>query len=1039
MLDSKFRFDLDESFERRNPYDLVLKKCHNWNHSSRRILIVLQTVDSRDIKIGQMLGDRSTEQAVKNCIKYSRKLASRYLKDGLPEAAYAVVNFNAFRHLNLSPMAKKEAEQVFADRVLEIIKTLKPTHVLVSGDEAIASMFPEIKHPQYKRGWVHKLKVGSLSLKVASTLDFTRLIEKGGELANLLGFWCRHFAYLQIGRNPHDLSQMKISSRYVDTIEKFDRLMERVGSATEVAVDTETRNLSVLHNKIYTIQFCTNHNEEAGYVLSVDHPLAHWTRAQRIYIKRGLKALFSKREGPLLITFNGMFDLRILRQQLRIPIIWWKVWEVMFGEHELDENYTQLASATSIRDDQANDASKFGGLRPVFCSYGNDFYFRPSSFTKEDRATTGSVDPSTKDFLQYAAMDVCSLMGIKRCQIARAAHEEIAGKSYKPYFIRHMIHQMSDTAHTISHMNNDGSHVDRKYLRHLLSAESPLRAELRRSQGELKVYKEVKEANKRLVKDSGFKAGSLFGNKGTGKWIFNLNKAVHKQTLFINVLGLEPLKYTKTKSPQLDKEFINHYKDTNKIVGLFGEYQALSKLMSTYVKGTYKKIASNMDAMTDACIRASYFLVDTSRLGSQKPNLQQIPSRGKLAKIIKRMFIAQKGYLLLHFDYSAHEIRVWSIISGDKVLAEAFRIGQKLRQQFIQDPSDANRKAIKEKGDLHIQNVLRFFGKLVDKDHPLRDAVKAVVFGLLYGKAAETLGTDTKKGDLDALKAKISALYEESLTTKDNKRLAEINKKLEGLDLALTKIIEEDRTKYAQGIINKVFDEFKAGARWTRKTQKMAEEEFYVHAPNGRIRHLFAGLTGDFRIIAKQVRRGSNAPVQGLAAEICNKAARLILEGYFRNLKTFKEKLKLKATNWALRVLFNRSVHDATYFSVPYEMVLPFIHTMLYEGTYGVTKAYKDEFNIDFTIEPEIEIEVGARDDQSYKWSYAIPELIQNIKLAVKDADELGVLEGTQKQVLRQIFKPWKDKATRDYLQDIYPLLNIRDLDQQIEEAVAEV
>ncbi len=36
---------------------------------------------------------------------------------------------------------------------------------------------------------------------------------------------------------------------------------------------------------------------------------------------------------------------------------------------------------------------------------------------------------------------------------------------------------------------------------------------------------------------------------------------------------------------------------------------------------------------------------------------------------------------------------------------------------------------IKKEGDVHIQNVKRFFGKWVEKSDPLRDAVKAVVFG----------------------------------------------------------------------------------------------------------------------------------------------------------------------------------------------------------------------------------------------------------------------------------------------------------------------
>ncbi|MGD0511178.1 MAG: DNA polymerase, partial [Candidatus Micrarchaeaceae archaeon] len=462
-------------------------------------------------------------------------------------------------------------------------------------------------------------------------------------------------------------------------------------------------------------------------------------------------------------------------------------------------------------------------------------------------------------------------------------------------------------------------------------------------------------------------------------------------------------------------------KDKNKVVSLYGDYQKLSKLKSTYVKGMYKKVSTNLDGATDDHLRADYEVITTGRLSSKNPNLQNLPSRGKLAKIIKRMFAAPKGHLLIRYDYSAHEVRVWAIIANDKVLAAAFKAGQALRKVFIQDPSEENKKAIKAKGDIHLLNVLRFFNKVVDKDHPLRDAVKAVVFGVLYGKGAETLGEDTKQGELGELKGKISELYNESLVTKDNKRLVQITHMLEELDLKLTALLEEDRSSYAQGIIDKMFTEFKAGAGWTQKMSDMAENEYQVFSPNGRRRYLPAALTKDRAIVAKQVRRGSNAPVQGMASEIGVKAGRLIYQGYYKNLKIFKEKLGIVMKDWELRIPFNRSVHDANYYAVPYAMILPFIHVLQFQATYGVTKAYKDEFNIAFTVEPEIEIEVAAVDSSSYKWDWSIPNLVDNLKKAVHDAQELGVLVGTEEEVMAEILKPWRKREIRKYLQTEFP------------------
>ena len=75
--------------------------------------------------------------------------------------------------------------------------------------------------------------------------------------------------------------------------------------------------------------------------------------------------------------------------------------------------------------------------------------------------------------------------------------------------------------------------------------------------------------------------------------------------------------------------------------------------------------------------------------------------------------------------------------------------------------TDDLKAKLKTEGDIHILNVKRLFNKIVEKSHPLRDAVKAVVFGLLYGKSSKTLGVDTKKGDIDAVKSKLNAYRKE--------------------------------------------------------------------------------------------------------------------------------------------------------------------------------------------------------------------------------------------------------------------------------------
>lgn len=1005
MLDSKFTFDT-------LGYDLALKRCRDWSVSKHRLLVILQTVDAADLKAQELV---STPVLV-NCLKYARTEARRW--GSIPDFSYAAINFNDVKHLHQRGSSRHDIELHFAARCKAIIKKLKPTHILFSGD--LSRMYPTIENSVQKMGWVHDID----GIKVTSTLDLARLLEKGGKLANMLGFFCRDAANLMLGKHPYSLDGLRNVPKYVGTIKLFDKMWTLLESNKYISLDTETKNLSVYKNVLGLAQFCFETHPHIGFVVPVDHPQTPFTEDERKYIKSKIRSLLA-REDKVYITFNGMFDLRVLRATLDIPIIKSKVWEITSGEHLLDENISSLPSVGAAR----------GGLLATFCHYGNDHYLK-AAFSKEERGNIFSMAPDDPEVLEYSSMDVVSIMAIKKMQIERAARIELDGKNYKPLFIRHMLYQMSDTAHQLSHLRQDGSLISQTYLKSLMARNSKLDQEIQRLLGELKNHPDVVKANETLLGASGFKAKSLFG--AAKSWIMDFGKTEHKQELFFSQLGLEPISKTKSGAPAIDKNYVAHYKDKSLVVAMYGDYQEAAKLMSTYVKGWYKRIRKDLDAAIDSYLRCDYssFDVDTGRLASKNPNLQNIPARGKLAKIIKAMFRAPRGFLLIRFDYSAHEVRMWAVAANDKVLADVFRKGQTLRKAWIKSPTDANKEAIKKDGDVHLMNVARFFGKIVDKSHPLRDAVKAVVFGVIYGKGAKTLGNDTKKTEIDSLRKELNTLYA-AVRAGDKDKL----EAAEEIEEKINALIEEDRSPYAQDIMDKLFSEFYKGADWIKRMSKLAEEKFYVYSPIGRRRFLPAAMTGDRAIIARQVRRGTNAPIQGFASEVGVKASRLVMKSYYEEVE--RESPLRKMLGWLkkrrdfFRIMFNRIVHDALYYSVPYHMTLPFIHILQHEATYGVTDAYAKEFDLKFLIEPEIEVEVGIKDDLSRKWDWSLPHLVSIIEAAVEDLHQAGELDVPKEVVLKSIFEPWVNPKTRAYLQEKYPLLGVKDLDHEIEQAIA--
>jgi DNA polymerase family A len=679
MLEKTITYDSGS----KNDWNLTLPIDANYSNQKRRVLIILQTVDSRDLKEEGLLAAKQTRVAFVEAVKMGRRMA-RQRKSNLGEFGLAVCNFNARRHLHLKDQARAEAESEFKVRVQKIIKKLNPTHILFSGE--VNKLYP-IKHAQLKHGWIHEFD----GRKVVSTLDFSRLLEKVGLYANLLGFWCRDFANLLCEELPHSLADLKPKPFLVDTIKKFDHMMaewDRVeAEGGETGLDTETKNLTVNKNRIFTMQMAFSHDPLVGYVLPIDHPHVDnpFTIEERKYIKRELKRRFGSYERKsLVICFNGAFDLRVIRKSLHLDIIYMPIWECMAGEHNLDENCSSLRYVGVKGDGAGKEAVSANGLAGVLCSYGNDFYLQDSGFTKADRATVASVSPKNKDFLRYAAMDVVSMIGIKRSQIDRAGLQTVEGKNYRPLFTRHMRYQMSDTVHQLSHLKEAGSLVNKKYLKSLMHPDSVLVKAIAELGEEFKAFPEVQAANKALLADAGFKTGGLFGSKGTGAWTFSFNKAVHKAKLFFDIMGMEAINKTEKGAPSVDKDFIETYKDRNFLVAKFGEYTAATKMLGTNVKG-WLKLLRAIDGALDDHLRSDivFFDVDTGRLASRNPNLQNIPTRGKLSKIIKEMFITPDGHLLIRFDYSAHEVRGWSWVSLDKILAATFKVGQGLRQKWI--------------------------------------------------------------------------------------------------------------------------------------------------------------------------------------------------------------------------------------------------------------------------------------------------------------------------------------------------------------------
>ena len=100
------------------------------------------------------------------------------------------------------------------------------------------------------------------------------------------------------------------------------------------------------------------------------------------------------------------------------------------------------------------------------------------------------------------------------------------------------------------------------------------------------------------------------------------------------------------------------------------EYRQLTKLKSTYADGLSGYIASDGKIHTTL----NQTITATGRLSSTEPNLQNIPIRIELGKLIRKVFLPEDGDLFVDSDYSQIELRVLAALSGDERMIEPLRM-----------------------------------------------------------------------------------------------------------------------------------------------------------------------------------------------------------------------------------------------------------------------------------------------------------------------------------------------------------------------------
>lgn len=948
-----------------NGYDYVQLPHHINKKGKGKILFVLDYMPGEDLKTGKLFSGATGELFQTLTDVAHQRFEAKYK---LADYDWLAITYNACKTSGLSDTNKETARWEFKQRLLEVISEYKPDTVVTFGNPPAFAINEDFYNKFRVRGRVAHHHFYGVPVRTKSKYDgnthrFNHVAMFSlnpvvtatgkGEPAYLIGYLCRNMVNALEGKLKYKIPKLDFKVTLVDDMKKFKRMMKILWKSKVVSIDTETTNLNRVVNKMLTIQFAVN--TEEAFVLPYSHKDSPWIAKEFDFITKKLVEYFETCKYTKQMVFaNAVFDLNRIRGSLGVRHFQADVWDVFAGEFGLDENMKILSMFTG--------GLSYYTLANLSVQYGCTAYY-DSDFGKDKRTTIAEQDINDEGLLNYCSLDVILPLYIRKLQRLRAKQQR-----YDKYAIL-VAKQISDMIHTFSCLEMCGSKIDTDWLFHLKSKQSPLIKHRKAIIKRLSETKGVEKTNKRLLKESGGSALGLFG-KSTAQ-AFDISKQKHRDMLFFDVMKLKPMELGKKGTGKSDKVFQKEY-GHHEEVALFTELQKVNKIFSSYVKAFVKQWGSDSDMRTDGAIRPFYWFLDvvTGRTSAKKPSLHQIPSRndvskyieenfpdrGDLGKYIKRMFIAEDGRIIIKVDYAAHEVRGWSLISGDKDVAEQFNHGYRLREQYKLFPTPELAQKIDYEGDVHKLNASYFFGIPIEKvEKPKRNSVKQVIFGLIYQQGLEGVANST------------------------------------GQTL-------EDITD----LVDRFFKRFPVGAGWFDKVKKFSHKNLFVESPLGRRRNLWAYLIPKSAEKYKQVysateRRAVNSPVQGMGSDYLVSGSREIEKLRWKQFEETGHYPDMKMRN---------SVHDSLEFSVAYRDLWNAIRIIEEGLTTGVMEEMTKRHGNKYIVPLEIDFEIGANNADCPAWGYDLEGMEDLLRNALKfQKKELGYdvnIEKTVKMMMSQ-------------------------------------
>ena len=242
---------------------------------------------------------------------------------------------------------------------------------------------------------------------------------------------------------------------------------------------------------------------------------------------------------------------------------------------------------------------------------------------------------------------------------------------------------------------------------------------------------------------------------------FNIRSPKQLANVLFGSLALPNARKTKT-GYSTDDDVLQGLSDAHPVIKKIIEHRQLAKLVSTYMEpylvlknGSKVEVTGTEDAANQMSlfdekpkqpvavkhtieeqvgnklrVHSTFSITATTsgRLSSSNPNLQNLPVKTELSKVIRGFFVPEEGKTMVSIDYSQIDLRVLAHISQDKGLIQAFKEGR----------------------DIHRSTAAKIFHQPFDQvTDSQRRFAKSINFGLVYGMSsfglAKSIGVDVKE------------------------------------------------------------------------------------------------------------------------------------------------------------------------------------------------------------------------------------------------------------------------------------------------------